>query len=175
MSKSLAALSFLLTLAITFLHPSDLAVADPLPSEKASEMALFVLPPTVSRQEAMKAPAIGKRPDASTKARLGAQAKDESRPTPAPSPYKAGTLPGRADTQAATTAKTASSMLALKDCTGSGTAFTPEGLYKSRWSWCQTHTVGMYFQVNGAVVGLGFFDITLIGEGIKGSRTAKVW
>lgn len=176
MSKSLAALSCLLTLAITFFYPSDVAAADPLPSEKTSEMALFVLPPTVSRQEAMKALAIGKRPDASTKARLGAQAKDASRSTPAPSPYKkAGTLPGRAKAQAATAAKPASSKLALKDCIGSGTAYTPEGLYKSRWSWCQTHTVGVYSHVNGVVVGLGFFDVTLIGEGIKGSRTAKVW
>lgn len=173
MSKSLAALSCLLTLAITFFYPSDVAAANPLPSEKTSEMALFVLPPTVSRQEAMKALSIGKRLDASTTARLGAQA---GRTTgPIPSPHSAGMLPDRASVKASTTPNKTSSKLALKDCIGSGTAFTSKGLYKSRWSWCQTHTAGFYFQVNRVVVGTGFFDVTLIGEGIKGSRTLKVW
>lgn len=175
MSKSLPPLCCLLALAITFSYPSDVAAADPLSSEEISGMAILVLPQVVSRQEAMKVLVIGKRLDVSTKAQLGAQVGRSTGPTPAPSSYKAGTLPGRASIQVAATTKAASSKLALKDCSGSGAAYTPEGLYKSRLSWCQTHTAGVYFQVNGAVVGTGFLDVTLIGEGIKGSRVAKVW
>ena len=172
MRKTLAVVSCLVVLAIAFFQPSGLAAADPLPAERDSEVALLVIPPSVSRAEAAKTLAIGKRLDAHTRARLGlAQGRPSTSSAPAPSPSRPQSLPAGG----ITTAKTTSAKLGLKDCTGSGTAFTPRGLYKSRWSWCQTHVVGLFSAVNGVVVGTAFFDVTLIGEGTKGSRTVKVW
>lgn len=173
MSKSLAVASGVVVLAAAFFYPVGHASADPLSPEVGHEIVVVVPPASTSKQEATKLLEVGNRLDAATRARLGLiQTESSAEPVPAASPSKSQFDRGAASERAA--AKTGAK-LEYKDCIGSGDAYTVGGRYKSRWSWCQTHDVHVAMVVNGTIVGRGSFDSTLIGEGIRGSRTVKLW